>query len=130
MLFTAALNIIGDIVLGKYFGILGIFAATIIARLLTVSWYEPYIIFKNAFGKEPFGYYLKYISSLIILFIEGAICYFICSKINFSPIINIILKVIICTVIPNLCILFFKNKPEFAQIENVFKRLLSIVKRK
>lgn len=130
LLFTAALNIIGDIVLGKYFGILGIFAATIIARLLTVSWYEPYIIFKNAFGKKPIGYYLKYISSLIILFIEGAICYFICSKINFSPIINVILKVIICTVIPNLCILFFKNKPEFAQIENVFKRLLSIVKRK
>ena len=130
LLFTAALNIIGDIVLGKYFGILGIFAATIIARLLTVSWYEPYIIFKNAFGKKPFGYYLKYISSLLMLFIEGAVCYFICSKINFSPIINIILKVIICTLIPNLCILFFKSKPEFVQIENVFKRLLSIVKRK
>lgn len=130
LLFTAALNILGDIVLGKYFGILGIFTATIIARLLTVSWYEPYIIFKNAFGKKPFGYYLKYFSSLLLLFIEGVICYFICSMINFSPIINIIIKAIICTLVPNGFILLFRRRPEFVQIENVIKRLISVVRRK
>ncbi len=130
LLFTAVLNILGDIILGKYLGILGIFLATIIARLCTVSWYEPYIIFKNAFGKRPFGYYFKFLMSFVILFFEGAICYLLCRVVDFSPIINIIIKVIICSVVPNLFILLFKKKPEFAQIESIFKRLLLIVKRK
>ena len=130
LLFTAMLNILGDIVLGKYFGIIGIFIATIIAKLLTVSWYEPYIIFKNAFGIKPFGYYFKFLMSFVLLFIEGTICYFLCNLVNCSTIMNIILKCIICTVVPNLFILIFKNKPEFAQFENIFKKLLSIVKRK
>lgn len=130
LLFTAAINIVGDIILGKQFGIIGIFSATIIARLLTVSWYEPYVIFKRAFNRKPFEYYKKYLCSLLILLIEGAICYCFCAFIQFSPVVNVILKAIICTVIPNSVLIFYRKDKDFLRIKALIVKMLLSLKRK
>ena len=130
LLFTAAINIVGDIILGRQFGIIGIFSATIIARLLTVSWYEPYVIFKRAFNRKPFEYYKKYLCSFLILLIEGAICYCFCSFIQFSPVVNVILKAIICTVIPNSVLIFYRNDKDFLRIKSLIVKMLLSLKRK
>lgn len=128
LIFTAVINIVGDIILGRQFGIIGIFLATIIARLLTVSWYEPYVIFKRAFNRKPFEYYKKYICSFLILFIEGAICYYFCGFIQFSPIVNVVLKAVICTIIPNSVLIFYRKDKAFLRIKDFVLGMVTIFK--
>ena len=53
---TAALNIILDVLLGYNFGILGILIATIVSRLVTQVWFDPYLVFKLVFKEKPFEY--------------------------------------------------------------------------
>lgn len=49
----ALTNIILSIILGLMFGVSGILGATILSRLLTTYWYEPYLILKS-YLKESF----------------------------------------------------------------------------
>lgn len=56
MLWTAVLNVIFSIMLGKRFGLTGILLATSISKLLTSFWYEPKLLFREYFGK-PCGIY-------------------------------------------------------------------------
>lgn len=48
MVINAILNILLSIVLAKPFGMTGILGATAIARVLTIVWWEPYILFKKS----------------------------------------------------------------------------------
>ena len=78
LLVTAGINLLLDFILGKYWGLFGIYLATAIARLLTNTWYEPYAVFRYGLH-QPFGLYVKkYIEYFLILLISGGICCFLC----------------------------------------------------
>lgn len=48
------------------------------------------------------------------LHIDWGICYLLCKQIHFSIIINVILKVVICSVVPNMMLfIFFGRTQEF-----------------
>lgn len=70
---TCILNIVFSIALVKVCGITGVIAATTISRLLTTTWYDPYLVFKHAFKKKPGKYFLIYLFDccLIITAILG-----------------------------------------------------------
>lgn len=128
LLFTAMLNIAGDIFFGKIWGLFGIYFATALARLLTNTWYEPYAVYKYAFGVKPIEYFKKYFGYLIVLLISGGICFVLCRLVQFNLIISIILKVLICSIVPNgVFYLFYHKKPEFEYIKSIIKRVKSIV---
>ena len=131
LLVTAALNIGGDIVLGSLWGVLGIYLATAIARGLTNTWYEPYVVYKIAFGVSPVVYLKKYIHYLITLLAAGVICYFICRIISFNIVMNILLKLIVCSAVPNALFAFaFCRTEEFVYIRQIAKTAFSLIKRK
>ncbi len=128
LLLTAAINIVGDIVLGKYLGVFGIYLATLIARAVTNAWYEPYAIMKYAFHKSPMIYFGKYLLFAVLLFVEGAICYFVCKFIDFNVVVNIILKVILCTIVPNTVLfIVFRKSEEFNYIRKIINNVIRIV---
>lgn len=58
LILTAMINLVLDVILGKMWGMFGIFLATIIARVLTNTWYEPYAVFKYGLEKN-FKEYIK-----------------------------------------------------------------------
>ena len=64
---TALINLILSIALGKIWGLLGILLATLIARLCTNFWYEPFIIYKYYFNKKSKGYFLEQIIRIIFI---------------------------------------------------------------
>ena len=105
LLLTAAINLILDIVLGNTMGILGIYLATAIARIATNAWYEPYAVFRYGLKVSPFRYLRKYFEYIGILVVTGGICYYLCSLCQFQVVINVIIKFIICSIVPN-CIFF------------------------
>lgn len=129
-LFTAAINIVASILLGKVWGLFGILLATAISRLFTNTWYSPYAVFKYGFKMSAKPYFLRYALYVVILTVTGGACWFACSFVNITPVINMIIKAAICSVIPNAVffLLFFRSK-EFELLKSFVIRALGKVKK-
>lgn len=126
LLITALINIIGDIILGSKLGLFGIFLATAIARAVTNCWYDPYIVFKYGLHKNVLHYLWSYLKYLGIILISAGCCYYICSYMHFSLVINVVMKMIVCIILPNLIfILLFHRTDTFRYVLVKVKRLLS-----
>ena len=67
MLITAGLNIVFSLVMGKCWGIKGILLASIVSRILTYIWYEPYLLFKQYFNRPVRKYYMGLICNVILV---------------------------------------------------------------
>ena len=115
LLLTAAINLVLDIVLGRTMGILGIYLATAIARITTNAWYEPYAVFRYGLKVSPLHYLRKYIEYIAVLVVTGGICYFLCSLCQFHIAINVVIKIIICSVVPNFIFFICYHKSEEGQ---------------
>ena len=72
-LVTSMFNIVLSIIGGRYYGITGIVAATVISRMLYNWWKEPTIIFRDYFNDSPRRYLLTYIVRLIYVCIMAFI---------------------------------------------------------
>ena len=114
LLVTAAINIIGDIVLGSRFGLFGIFAATAVSRLFTNTWYEPYAVYKYGLHRNPIQYLWIYLKYLAVLILCTGVCYFLCAMLQVSLVPRILIKIFVCSVIPNLVFLLVFGRTEEA----------------
>lgn len=123
LLATAAINLLLDVILGKRYGLFGIYAATLIARLLTNAWYEPYVIYKHGFQKN-YGIYLRTYAKYGLLFtISVVVCGFLCARCTFTLFLNLIFKALICTLIPfSVYWLGFHRTSEFAYMVKLLRK--------
>ena len=102
MIIAAILNIILSIVLGIKWGMFGIFFATVISRLCTNIWYDPYRLFKSYFNASVIPYFIGEILRLIFIvsFIVASECLFI--NITFGVgWTRLIIKAVYCTLTVN-----------------------------
>ena len=122
---TAAINLVCSIWLGKLWGLFGILFATAISRALTNTWYDPYAVFKYGLEEKVSVYFKKYGQFAAVLILTGAACYFLCALIHISVWADVILKFVICCVVPNLIFfLCFRRKEEFQYFQNVLNRMI------
>ena len=112
LVFTAAINLFCSLLFGKIWGLFGIYLATAVARILTISWYFPYAVFKHGFHRNPINYLFIYLKYLMILVIDGLICYVSCRFIHCALLLQVILKALICSVVPNAILFFFCGSTE------------------
>jgi len=127
MIIASIINVIFSILLGKIWGINGIFIATALARLFTNIWYEPYILFKDYFKQKVYKYYIKNVLELLLLIIIVILNQKICSYVAIhNDILNFGVKMIICLFIPNIIMLikYYKTK-EFKYLFNKIKEKIS-----
>lgn len=68
-------NVIANLVFlwGFGMGVRGVILATILSTILTVSWQDPYVIFKYGFELRPTKYFTRYIRNLFIMVVEGTL---------------------------------------------------------
>ena len=121
LFFTAAINIVLSIELGKIMGLFGILVATVIARLLTNVWYDPWVVFRRGFKKNIKVYLGRYIFFACSLLIAGsATSLFMRITITYNPHLTFIIHFIECLIIPNVIfiVIFFKLE-EFGVIHNL-----------
>lgn len=131
LIFTAAINLGLDIVLGIKWGIFGIYLATAIARLLTNTWYEPYAVYKHGLHQNPILYLGRYIGYLIVLVVAAIASLVICNLCDFGIVANVFAKLIICSVIPNVIfVIAFWRTEEFQYLFDFLKRFLRKFKRR
>ncbi|MGJ7911452.1 lipopolysaccharide biosynthesis protein [Neobacillus sp. LXY-1] len=115
------INLISSLLLVKFLGLVGIFIGTTISTLSTVFWIQPIIVYKNVFKKSVIGYFRIYayftFLTFIICLMVSRVCNIIVEGNGFS---SLIVKGIVCLVIPNLIYLtlFYRNE-EFKYLKSV-----------
>jgi len=121
VLLTAILNLAFSFGLGHLLGIVGILMATALARLVSNFWYDPYIVFKLGLQVNPLIYLKKFLIYLMVIVTAGFIVYGITEYFTFSRITNLILKTVVCLIVPNtIIILYYRNTPEFDKVKQIF----------
>lgn len=124
LIFTAATNLILSIWLGKIWGLFGIYIATSFARMLTNTWYIPYAVFKHGLKRHPMEYFRQYLIYAFVLIIDGGVCYLFCSLCQFSYLVNTLVKIVICSIVPNIMFwVFFHKTEEFMFLKDKFIEL-------
>lgn len=127
LILTAAINLVCSLWLGKIWGVFGILFATTISRACTNTWYDPYAVFKYGLEEKVSVYFKKYGSFAVILILTGGICNYLCSFVQFSPLVNSAVKFLICCIVPNVVFLLcFYRTEEF----RYYKSLLSSLTRR
>ena len=74
---SAIINIIASVILVKYMGIFGIIIGTILSKVLTFTWYDPYIVYKYAIKDSLMRYFIKYLVHWTIFAFLAYICYYL-----------------------------------------------------
>lgn len=130
LFFTGFINLAFDVILGLRFGVFGIYLATFVARLLTNIWYEPYAIYKYGLHKNPVLYLGRYLKYALVLVVTAVLCYGLCAMCAFAPIVNVLVKMVICSIVPNaVFILVFHRTEEFQYLYGHAKKIVGHTKR-
>ena len=65
---TALLNLIFSLLLVNKMGLVGTLIGTLIARTLTLVWYDPWLVLHIGMKKSPVKYYLRYLLYMAFVF--------------------------------------------------------------
>jgi len=126
-LFQAIINIGASIALVKVMNdISGVFWGTVISRITTCFWFDPYIVHKYGFHKPLASYFGRYGIYSCAVLISGAAVYYLTQYFTGSPVINLISGMALCVIIPNVIFLicFFKTK-EFIYVKMTVKDIIN-----
>lgn len=126
MFYSAAINLVLSVVLGKVIGVVGILLATGISRIATTIWYEPYILFKIYFKNQKnqlLKYYIKQLYYVFQTVLSLLLTDYILSFILLDNLfLKLFVKLVLCIVITSLIIIIFNFR------SNEFKSLFIYVK--
>lgn len=129
MLAAAVLNIIFSIVLAKIMGIAGIIIATAIARLLTLYWYEPYVLCKKVFKLTILAYW-KNEMRLVFAMLPCLGFGWIMNSMNINNIFIMVAVVFLCGIVTLISFgLTFRGTEEMQKLFAIRNHFLKIVLR-
>lgn len=114
-------NLILNIILVKSIGVAGVMLSTIISYTLIELPWETKVLFKIYFKQSPKNYYFDMVTISVSMLIAGVATYYVCSFINLGHIANIIAKLIVCIIAPNILfmILNIRNKNYYVAVRFV-----------
>lgn len=109
---ATVLNIGFTIFFAHFIGLVGIFLAASLSRMLTMWWVDPTLTYLKGFGQSPARYFLKYWVYLVMVVINFAVTKSIIDFIHLDGWSGLIVKAFCCVVITNLIFLmmFYKTK--------------------
>ena len=118
------INIVISVVLVQFIGIEGVLIGTLISRLVTTAWLDPYIVHKYGFEISPKSYYIDYLKYLVIFIAISIILNYFVSMVAINNIFILILIAILVVISVNviLVLLFFKTS-EFNYFYDKIKKI-------
>lgn len=124
-LVTAGTNLIMNLIMVQFWGIYGVLLSTVLSTLFVGMPWLLHNLFTVLFTKKELPIYLKKLVwyAAIVLF-SCLVCLFSCYFISFSPWVTLIIRAVICCIIPNLIyFIAYRNTPEFKQCLQLFDRI-------
>ena len=120
---------------GKYgseWGIIGVKLATIIASLLTLQWFDPWLVYKHVF-KRPVSDYFRLLGCYTLVTAGCAAVTWGIGRLlpDFNLYARFIVLCVLCVLIPNgAVVLIFRKTEEFAAVRAIAERFGGKLKRK
>jgi len=128
-LFEAVLGIGMAIGFSYIWGTLGVILGFTLGTLLSSSWIEPYVLYKYGFNKSFFNFSFLTLKQLFVCFIAFMCTYILCSFVIIEGWTGLILRAVICLIVPNaILLLFYFKTEEFKYIKNLFKDIINKIK--
>jgi len=121
-------NLFLNIVLGYYFGVVGIVLATLITIIIVNIVYGTKILFDHYFTTQRVTKHLSdHLRYFAICVLAGVLCYGICLGLPQNMYLNIVLRVIVCVIVPNaVFIAFYYKSNDFKYVVGFLKRLIKL----
>ncbi|HBM70011.1 MAG TPA: hypothetical protein DD377_01160 [Firmicutes bacterium] len=130
-LIMAVINLGATIFLTHFFGIIGVVLGTIISKILTFVWYDPFIVFKYVLKDGLKEYFYNYIEKWAILLLYSTACIGICNKIELSGMPQIFVYAFVVTIFVNLGNYYINyGKAELLDMKNYLFDLLKKLKKR
>lgn len=106
-------------------GIYGITLSTILAMTVVSIPWETSILFKSYFRKSPINYYFRRLLDIAIILTVGFITFSLCSLIRTDLIVMLLLRGIVCTIVPNvLLVVVYRRTDSFEYANSLIHRVL------
>lgn len=126
-IFEAIINLGSSLFLLKFWGISGVFMGTALSTVVTCLWLEPYIVYRDGFGKNVVPFFKKYFTYLMLEIFSGGIVVGIASQIVVDNWGILILKGVIILGVTTILILGALLKTKESQY--VIKTARNILKK-
>lgn len=128
----AIINLTVSIVLGIYFGLIGILLGTAISSIFTVNSLKPIVIYKHVFKSNSLSYFKSLILQVILVLSSGYLTYFLLEYIKLSSVLALIISGLVSVVLYTLLfIICFHNNKFFKYYKDLFlESLKKLTKRK
>ncbi len=130
-LVATVVNLVVNIILVKIIGINGVIISTLLCTIfINIPW-GTIILFKNYFKRSPAEYFMKIIYYVAVTALAGGATWFVCEFVKPTGLINLIIKGLICIVVPNIIFLLFYHKTkEYSYTVTLAKRVIDPVFKK
>jgi len=124
-LIAAFFNIFFDLLLLKFFGLAGIYMATIISRFCITEVADIYLVFKEEFKMSMKSYYLPYLVFFITNIVLYLVIQFVLKYIVLFGILGFVVKVLVIIVLYNaiFLVIFWRTKT----LRELRKRIYKII---
>ena len=109
-LFRGLANLAISFMLVRRFGVVGVFAGTLISTVACVFFTEPYMLYKNGFGIKYRGFLKKYVGYVISSVVICTLSYILTANIPGYTILSLMLKGACVTVITNILLFALYGK--------------------
>ncbi|MDR1467410.1 MAG: hypothetical protein LBI55_03220 [Oscillospiraceae bacterium] len=123
----AVVKLVCSIILGIYLGYVGVILGTTLSFVFVLLIIEPYVVYKYAFNKRVFSYYLIYFKYFFVFSLTCLSSFFACSFLNTNQNLITLMfeKFAISLFLPPLFfVLFLRKTYEFKFLTNIFKFLI------
>ena len=122
---AAVLNIVLSVILCQKIGVVGVFLATAISRVLVLGIVDSWIIFKDGFHRSPLIYFVKNFGYLSLFFIIGLVCSYCISLVPDWGWSGVVIQFILVLLVYNgIMILIFHKTQLFKEILGAIKSLI------
>ncbi len=120
------INVVLSIWFGKLWGIFGVLLATVIARISTHVWYDPWLIYHYVFKKGYGKYLLTKLKYLIIVVFNCAVIYIGFSFVNISNIyLDFIVRSLVSLILPSVIVYaLYRKSDEMNGLKGYIKNLI------
>lgn len=124
----AVINLVTSIIFAKCMGVAGIFLGTVVSRVTTQLWYDPWLIYRRVFGVSVFEYFKTYgaygLVTVACCALTSTLLGVVCPQ---EGIVKLLVGAALSVVIPNavVIVLFRKTKvyaSTISAIKGVLKR--------
>lgn len=121
----SVLNIVFSIICLKLFGLAGVFIGTIISGLALWCYSYPKFVYKKLFDRKYINYIKETLGYIILFILIAFITYLVTTLFIFDNILmNLITRLVICLIIPNLIIfILFRKTDNYLYFKDILKKI-------